>query len=162
MAKPVPVKDDEFEKKVLQAEQPVVVDFWAPWCGPCRAIASTLDKLAGEYEGKLTIAKVNTDEDPRWAGQLGIQGIPTLIIFKDGKEVKRLVGSRTEGAYREHSRAPWSDCSAPATWRLLWPMKFVRSLQPVVTTYCYGYAGSRVRCAASNAWSRKIATAARS
>ncbi|MEI6775753.1 MAG: thioredoxin [Chloroflexales bacterium] len=101
MAKPVPVKDDEFEKKVLQAEQPVVVDFWAPWCGPCRAIASTLDKLAGEYEGKLTIAKVNTDEDPRWAGQLGIQGIPTLIIFKDGKEVKRLVGSRTEGAYRE-------------------------------------------------------------
>lgn len=101
MAKPVPVKDDEFEKKVLQAEQPVVVDFWAPWCGPCRAIAATLDKLAGEYEGKLTIAKVNTDEDPRWAGQFGVQGIPTLIIFKDGKEVKRLVGSRTEGAYRE-------------------------------------------------------------
>ncbi len=101
MAKPVAVKDDEFEKKVLQAEQPVVVDFWAPWCGPCRAIAATLDKLAGDYEGKLTIAKVNTDEDPRWAGQFGVQGIPTLIIFKGGKEVKRLVGSRTESAYRE-------------------------------------------------------------
>ena len=95
------VTDAEFEKQVLQAEQPVVVDFWAPWCGPCRAIASTLDKLAGDYAGKLTIAKVNTDEEPRWAGQLGIQGIPTLIIFKDGKEVNRLIGSRTEGAYRE-------------------------------------------------------------
>jgi thioredoxin 1 len=101
MAKPVPVTDAEFEQKVLQAAQPVVVDFWAPWCGPCRAIAPTLDKLAGDYEGKLTVAKVNTDEDARWAGQLGIQGIPTLIIFKDGKEFKRLIGSRSEGAYRE-------------------------------------------------------------
>jgi thioredoxin 1 len=101
MAKPIPVTDAEFEQKVLKADHPVVVDFWAPWCGPCRAIAPTLDKLAGEYEGKLTIAKVNTDDEIRWAGQLGIQGIPTLIIFKGGKEVKRLVGSRSEAAYRE-------------------------------------------------------------
>ena len=101
MAKPVVVTDNEFELKVLQSKTSVVVDFWAPWCGPCRTIAPTLDKLAGDYEGKLTIAKVNTDEDPRWAGQLGIQGIPTLIIFKDGKEFKRLIGSRTEGAYSE-------------------------------------------------------------
>lgn len=101
MAKPVKVTDSEFEQKVLQASSPVVVDFWAPWCGPCRAIAPTLDKLAGEYDGKLTIAKVNTDEEIRWASQLGIQGIPTLIIFKDGKEFKRLIGSRSEGAYRE-------------------------------------------------------------
>jgi thioredoxin 1 len=101
MAKPVAIKDEDFEQKVLNAEKPVVVDFWAPWCGPCRAIAPTLDKLAGEYEGKLTVAKVNTDEEIRWAGQLGIQGIPTLIIFKDGKEFKRLIGSRSEGAYRE-------------------------------------------------------------
>jgi thioredoxin 1 len=101
MGKPVKVTDEEFEQTVLKADKPVVVDFWAPWCGPCRAIAPTLDKLAGDYDGKLTIAKVNTDEDPRWAGQLGIQGIPTLIIFKDGKEFKRLIGSRSEGAYRE-------------------------------------------------------------
>jgi len=101
MAKPVKITDADFEQQVLKSDKPVVVDFWAPWCGPCRAIAPTLDKLAGEYEGKLTIAKVNTDEEVRWAGQLGIQGIPTLIIFKNGKEVQRLVGSRSEGAYRE-------------------------------------------------------------
>jgi thioredoxin 1 len=101
MAKPEKITDAEFEQKVLKSDTPVVVDFWAPWCGPCRAIAPTLDKLAGEYEGKLTIAKVNTDEEVRWAGQLGIQGIPTLIIFKGGKEFKRLIGSRSEGAYRE-------------------------------------------------------------
>lgn len=101
MAKPIAVTDAEFEQKVLKSDTPVVVDFWAPWCSPCRAIAPTLDKLAGEYEGRLTIAKVNTDEEVQWAGQLGIQGIPTLIIFKGGAEVGRLVGSRTEAAYRQ-------------------------------------------------------------
>ncbi|MFP4437152.1 MAG: thioredoxin [Chloroflexaceae bacterium] len=101
MAKPVAVTDAEFEQTVLQSDKPVVVDFWAPWCGPCRAIAPILDKLAGEYEGRLTIAKVNTDEQIRWAGQFGIQGIPTLIVFKNGQEVERLVGSRPESAYRE-------------------------------------------------------------
>ena len=100
MAKPVAVTDAEFEQKVLNADTPVVVDFWAPWCGPCRAIAPTLDKLAGEYEGKLTIAKVNTDNDAQWAGRLQVQGIPTLIIFKGGKEVGRLIGSRPEADYR--------------------------------------------------------------
>lgn len=101
MAKPVAVTDAEFEQKVLRSDKPVVVDFWAPWCGPCRVIAPILDKLAGEYEGRLTIAKVNTDEQQRWASQFGIQGIPTLIIFKNGKEVERLVGSRPEQAYRD-------------------------------------------------------------
>ncbi len=101
MAKPVAVTDAEFEQKVLQSDNPVVVDFWAPWCGPCRAIAPILDKLAGEYEGRLTIAKVNTDEQIRWASQFGIQGIPTLIVFKNGQEVERLVGSRPESAYRD-------------------------------------------------------------
>ena len=101
MGKPIPVTDNDFKDKVLNASQPVVVDFWAPWCGPCRVIGPILDKLSGEYEGRLTIAKVNTDEDARYAGQLGIQGIPTLIIFKDGKEVGRLVGARPEAAYRD-------------------------------------------------------------
>jgi thioredoxin 1 len=100
VAKPIEVTDSTFTQKVLQSDKPVVVDFWAPWCGPCRVIAPILDKLAGEYEGKLTIAKVNTDNDVVNAGQLGIQGIPTLIIFKGGKEVERLVGSRPEAQYR--------------------------------------------------------------
>lgn len=101
MAKPISVTDAEFEQKVLKADVPVVVDFWAPWCGPCRAIAPILDKLAGEYEGRLKIAKVNTDEEVRWASQFGIQGIPTLIVFKNGQEVERLIGSRPESAYRD-------------------------------------------------------------
>ncbi|MCG8346794.1 MAG: thioredoxin [Chloroflexales bacterium] len=101
MVKPIAVTDAEFEQKVLKSDVPVVVDFWAPWCGPCRVIAPILDKLAGEYEGQLTIAKVNTDEEVNWAGKFGIQGIPTLIVFKNGEEVNRLVGSRPENAYRE-------------------------------------------------------------
>ncbi len=101
MAKPIVVTDADFEEKVLQADKPVVVDFWAPWCAPCRVIAPILDKLATEYEGRLTIAKVNTDEEIQHASRLGIQGIPTLIIFKNGQEVGRLVGSRSEAQYRE-------------------------------------------------------------
>jgi len=101
VAKPIAVTDADFDQKVLQSDKPVVVDFWAPWCGPCRAIAPILDKLAGEYEGRLTIAKVNTDEEIEHASRLGIQGIPTLIVFKGGQEVARLVGSRPEAQYRE-------------------------------------------------------------
>jgi thioredoxin 1 len=101
MAKPIAVTDESFQTVVLQSDKPVVVDFWAPWCGPCRVIAPILDKLAGEYEGRLTIAKVNTDEHVQHAGQLGIQGIPTLIIFKGGQEVARLIGTRPEAQYRE-------------------------------------------------------------
>jgi thioredoxin 1 len=101
MAKPITVTDDSFQTVVLQSDKPVVVDFWAPWCGPCRAIAPILDKLAGEYEGKLTIAKVNVDEDNQYAGQMGVHGIPTLIVFKGGKEVSRIVGSGPESRYRE-------------------------------------------------------------
>ncbi|MCS6881141.1 MAG: thioredoxin [Oscillochloridaceae bacterium] len=101
MAKPIVVTDADFEEKVLQADRPVVVDFWAPWCAPCRVIAPILDKLATEYEGRLTIAKINTDEEIEHASRLGIQGIPTLVIFKNGQEVGRLVGSRSEAQYRE-------------------------------------------------------------
>jgi thioredoxin 1 len=95
--KTVAVSDAEFEQKVLKAATPVVVDFWAPWCGPCRAVAPILDELSVEYDGKLTIAKVNTDEDQVWMSKFGITGIPTMIMFKDGKEVGRVVGARPKG-----------------------------------------------------------------
>ncbi|MFV9506007.1 MAG: thioredoxin [Oscillochloridaceae bacterium umkhey_bin13] len=100
MAKPVKVTDAQFEQQVLKADHPVVVDFWAPWCGPCRAIAPILEKLAGDYDGRLTIAKVNTDEEIQYAGSFGITSIPTLIIFKGGKEVTRMIGLRPESHYR--------------------------------------------------------------
>jgi len=91
--KTVAVTDAEFEQKVLKADTPVMVDFWAPWCGPCRAVAPVLEELAGEYEGKLVIAKVNTDEHQRYMAQYGIMAIPTMIVFKDGKEIDRIQGA---------------------------------------------------------------------
>ncbi len=100
MAEPIVVTDADYRQKVLESDIPVVVDFWAPWCAPCRAVAPILDKLAGEYAGRLKIAKVNTDEQVEWAGSLGIQGIPTMIFFKGGQEVGRLVGARPEQAFR--------------------------------------------------------------
>jgi thioredoxin 1 len=100
MAKPITVTDADFEEKVMNANVPVAVDFWAPWCAPCRVVGPVLDKLSGEYEGRMVVAKVNTDEEVNWATRLGIQGIPTVIMFKDGKEVDRLVGSRPESAYK--------------------------------------------------------------
>jgi len=92
---PIHVTDDAFEKSVLKSETPVVVDFWAPWCGPCRMVEPILEKLAGEYAGKILIAKVNTDENPKWAGQYGVSGIPTMIFVAGGKLVHQQVGGLT-------------------------------------------------------------------
>lgn len=93
IAEPIHVGDAAFEKAVLQNELLVLVDFWAPWCGPCRMVAPILDKLAGEYAGKIVVAKVNTDDNGQYAMQYGVQGIPTLLFVRDGREVDRIVGA---------------------------------------------------------------------
>ncbi len=98
---PVPVKDSEFEQKVLKSDVPVIVDFWAPWCGPCKMVAPILDKLAKEYAGKLVVAKVNTDEDSEWMSKYGIQGIPTMLFVSGGKIVHRQVGALPERMLRD-------------------------------------------------------------
>jgi thioredoxin 1 len=88
----VNVTDQDFEQQVLKSPEPAVVDFWAPWCGPCRAMAPVFEELSQEYAGKVRFVKMNTDENENTAPRYGIQGIPTTIFFKDGREVNRMVG----------------------------------------------------------------------
>ena len=87
------LSDDGFEKDVLQSDVPVLVDFWASWCAPCKAIAPVIDALADQYDGKVKIAKLNVDDNPATPGQYGVRGIPTLILFKDGQPASTKVGS---------------------------------------------------------------------
>ncbi len=100
MDEPIHVTDDEFEKVVLQSTLPVVVDFWAPWCGPCRMIAPLLDKIAKEQAGRMVVAKVNTDENKKWAVQYGVQGIPTMKFIVNGEVVHEEVGALPEPMLR--------------------------------------------------------------
>jgi thioredoxin 1 len=101
ISEPIHVTDAAFEKTVLQSPIPTIVDFWAPWCGPCRSVAPVLDKLAKEYAGKLLVAKVNTDENPDWAGRYGVQGIPTMLFVANGKVIHRQVGALPEPFLRD-------------------------------------------------------------
>lgn len=95
------VTDDSFANDVLGAGEPVLVDFWAEWCGPCKQIGPALEELAGEYAGKLKITKVNIDENPETPGKYGVRGIPTLMVFRDGELAATKVGAAPKGQLKE-------------------------------------------------------------
>ncbi|MEX2225739.1 MAG: thioredoxin [Dehalococcoidia bacterium] len=94
MTKPYEVTDANFDNEVLQADKPVLVDFWAPWCGPCRMVAPIVDELSTEYDGKVKFVKLNTDDNVGTASKYGIRSIPTLLVFKGGEPVGQIIGFR--------------------------------------------------------------------
>jgi thioredoxin 1 len=98
---PINVTDAAFDEAVLKSELPVVVDFWAPWCGPCKMVGPILEQIADDYSGKLIVAKVNTDENPEWAMKFGVQGIPTMLFVSEGSVLHQQVGAVPEPFLRE-------------------------------------------------------------
>jgi thioredoxin 1 len=93
MAKIIEVGDNNFEEEVIRSELPVLIDFWAPWCGPCKSIAPVIEELAGEYEGKLKVTKLNVDDNPMTPSRYGVRGIPNLLILKGGRVRDQIVGA---------------------------------------------------------------------
>lgn len=94
MSKPVEIEESKFDEAVLKSEIPVMVDFWAPWCGPCRMVAPVVEELSDDYDGKVNFVKINVDNSPKIASQYGIMSIPTLMVFKGGKPVDTIIGFR--------------------------------------------------------------------
>lgn len=90
------ITEKNFKEEVLLSEQPVLIDFWAPWCGPCRMVEPFIEQLANEYEGKVTVGKVNVDEEPELAQKFGVMSIPTIVLIQNGKVAKQVVGVRTK------------------------------------------------------------------
>ncbi len=105
MSKPIVIEESNFEKVVLQAKVPVLVDFWATWCGPCRMVAPVVDELAEEYEGKISFGKVDIGQNPKIASKYGIKSIPSLILFKDGKPISNMVGFRPKVQIKQNLEA---------------------------------------------------------
>ena len=105
--RPLPVTDEEFEDVVIGSQVPVVVDFWAPWCMPCRILAPTLEGIAAEYGERVLVAKVNTDENDRWATHYGVRGIPTLLFIWKGHEAGRIVGVVPAAAIKQPLDQMW-------------------------------------------------------
>ena len=93
--------DENFEKEVIKAKEPVLVDFWAPWCGPCLIAGPVIEELATEFQGKIKVGKLNVDESPGMALKFGVMSIPTVILFKEGKEVKKQIGFPGKEAYKK-------------------------------------------------------------
>lgn len=105
MGSPLNVTDENFQSEVVDSDIPVLVDFWATWCGPCRMIAPSIEELAQEYEGKAKVCKVDVDNAPQTASSFGIRSIPTLLIFKDGKQAEQLVGAVPKTAIEDKLKA---------------------------------------------------------
>jgi len=105
MAKPIELTDDSFEEEVLNADNPVLVDFWAEWCGPCRMVGPIVEELANEYEGKAKVGKVDVDSNPSISTKYGIRSIPSLLIFKDGEVVDQIIGVVPKSKLRKQLEA---------------------------------------------------------
>ena len=97
----ITITDQDFRQVVLESEMLVVVDFWAPWCAPCRMVSPIIEQLADEYKGKVVVVKMNVDENPETSSQFGVMSIPTVMVFKNGKSVKSLIGAQSKDSYKK-------------------------------------------------------------